>query len=51
MGFSGRLQVCEHVLAQKLPGEVETTYLRGAYLEKSKSLMADWAEFCTTYFK
>ena len=40
-------EVCEHVLAHKLPDEVEAAYLRGAYLEKRKSLMADWAEFCT----
>lgn len=39
-------EVCEHVLAHKLPDEVEAAYLRGAYLEKRKSLMADWAEFC-----
>ena len=44
-------EVCEHVLAHKLPDEVEAAYLRGAYLEKRKSLMADWVEFCTTYFK
>lgn len=39
-------EVCEHVLAHKLPDEVEAAYLRGAHLEKRKSLMADWAEFC-----
>ena len=39
-------EVCEHVLAHKLPDEVEAAYLRGAYLEKRKSLMADWAKFC-----
>ena len=39
-------EVCEHVLAHKLPDEVEAAYLRGAYLEKRKSLMADWARFC-----
>ena len=39
-------EVCEHVLAHKLPDEVEAAYLRGAYLEKRKKLMADWAEFC-----
>jgi len=39
-------EVCEHVLAHKLPDEVEAAYLRGAYLEKRKTLMADWAEFC-----
>ena len=39
-------EVCEHVLAHKLPDEVEAAYLRGAYLEKRKGLMADWAEFC-----
>ncbi len=38
-------EVCEHVLAHKLPDEVEATYLRGAYLEKRKGLMNDWAEF------
>lgn len=40
-------EVCEHVLAHKLPDEVEAAYLRGAYLEKRKGLMADWAEFCS----
>jgi integrase len=40
-------EVCEHVLAHKLPDEVEAAYLRGAYLEKRKRLMSDWAEFCT----
>ena len=39
-------EVCEHVLAHKLPDEVEAAYLRGAYLEKRKALMADWAKFC-----
>lgn len=39
-------EVCEHVLAHKLPDEVEAAYLRGAYLEKRKGLMTDWAEFC-----
>lgn len=43
-------EVCEHVLAHKLPDEVEAAYLRGAYLEKRKSLMADWAEFCSKHF-
>ena len=43
-------EVCEHVLAHKLPDEVEAAYLRGAYLEKRKSLMADWAEFCMHNF-
>ncbi|MBI1450709.1 site-specific integrase [Acinetobacter sp. FL51] len=42
-------EVCEHVLAHKLPDEVEATYLRGAYLEKRKSLMADWAVFCLPF--
>ena len=42
-------EVCEHVLAHKLPDEVEAAYLRGAYLEKRKGLMADWAEFCEEY--
>ena len=39
-------EVCEHVLANKLPDEVEAAYLRGAYLEKRKGLMNEWAEFC-----
>jgi len=39
-------EVCEHVLAHKLPDEVEAAYLRGAYLEKRKGLMAEWAKFC-----
>ena len=39
-------EVCEHVLAHKLPDEVEAAYLRGAYLEKRKGLMNEWAEFC-----
>ena len=29
-------EVCEHVLAHKLPDEVEAAYLCGAYLEKRK---------------
>ena len=28
-------EVCEHVLAHKLPNEVEAAYLRGAYLENT----------------
>lgn len=39
-------EVCEHVLAHKLPDEVEAAYLRGAYLEKRKGLMKDWAAYC-----
>lgn len=39
-------EVCEHVLAHKLPDELEAAYLRGAYLEKRKGLIADWANFC-----
>lgn len=39
-------EVCEHVLAHKLPDEVEAAYLRGAYLEKRKRLMADWSRYC-----
>ena len=44
-------EVCEHVLAHKLPDEVEAAYLRGAYLEKRKSLMADWAVFSIPFRK
>ena len=39
-------EVCEHVLAHKLPDEVEAAYLRSAYLEKRKGLMADWSRYC-----
>ena len=39
-------EVCEHVLAHRLPDEVEAAYLRGTYLEKRKDLMIDWARFC-----
>lgn len=39
-------EVCEDILAHQLPDEVEAAYLRGAYLEKRKSLMIDWADFC-----
>lgn len=39
-------EVCEHVLAHKLPDDVEAAYLRGAYLEKRKALMNDWADYC-----
>lgn len=39
-------EVCEHVLVHKLLDEVEAAYLRGAYLEKRKGLMKDWAKFC-----
>lgn len=42
-------EVCEHILAHKLPDEVEAAYLRGAYLEKRKDLMVDWAEFCSAH--
>jgi integrase len=35
-------EVCEHVLAHKLPYEVEAAYLHGAYLEKRKALMNNW---------
>lgn len=41
-------EVCEHMLAHKLPDEVEAAYLRGAYLEERKGLMADWAKFCNS---
>lgn len=44
-------EVCEHVLTHKLPDEVEAAYLRGAYLEKRKSLMADWAVFSISFRK
>lgn len=43
-------EVCEHVLAHKLPDEVEAAYLRGAYLEKRKELMNDWAKYCCQNF-
>lgn len=42
-------EVCEHVLAHKLPDDVEAAYLRGAYLVKRIKLMNDWANYCTLY--
>jgi hypothetical protein len=39
-------EVCEFVLAHKLPDEVEAAYLRGAYLDKQKGFMNDWAKYC-----
>ena len=44
-------EVCEHVLAHKLPDEVEAAYLRGAYLEKRTGLMNEWTKFCDQYFR
>ena len=43
-------EFCEHVFTHKLLNEVEAAYLRGAYLEKRKGLMADWAKFCSTLY-
>jgi hypothetical protein len=40
-------EVCENILANKLPDEVEATYLCVAYLEKRKGLRNAWAKFCT----
>lgn len=42
-------EVCEHVLADKLPDDVETAYVRVAYLEKRKGLMDVWADYCTKF--
>ncbi len=39
-------EVYEHVLAHKLPDEVEAVYLYGAYLEKCQGLMSNWTNFC-----
>ncbi len=39
-------KIYENALVHKLPDEVEAADLRGAYFEKRKGLMADWAEFC-----
>lgn len=41
-------EICEHILAHKLLDEVKAAYLLGAYLEKCKGLMEDWAEFCSS---
>lgn len=41
-------EVCEHVLAHKLPDEVEAAYLREAYLAKRINLIADWAKYCNS---
>lgn len=39
-------EVCEHALAHQLPDRVEAAYLRSDLLDKRRSLMQDWAEFC-----
>ena len=39
-------KIYENALVHKLLDEVEAADLRGAYFEKRKGLMADWAEFC-----
>lgn len=38
-------EVCEHMLAHKLPDEVEAAYLGGAYLEKREGLMTNSAQY------
>ncbi len=45
------LEVCEHVLTHKIPPKVEAAYLREAFLEKRKSLMANWAYNLVTHEK
>lgn len=39
-------EVIEHALAHKLADKVEAAYQRGDLLEKRRSLMTDWANFC-----
>ena len=41
-------EVCEHALAHQLPDRVEAAYLRSDLLDKRRSLMQDWADFCAT---
>lgn len=43
-------EACEHVRAYKLIDKVEAAYLRRAYLEERKTLMADWAAFFEKYY-
>jgi len=40
-------EVIEHALAHKLKDRAEAAYQRGTYIDKRRSLMADWAEFVT----
>ena len=39
--------VCEHALAHQIPDKVEAAYLRSDLLDKRRTLMEDWAQFCT----
>lgn len=39
-------EVAEAALAHTIPNRVEAAYRRTDFLEKRKSLMADWADFC-----
>ncbi|USU08841.1 integrase arm-type DNA-binding domain-containing protein [Sphingomonadaceae bacterium OTU29MARTA1] len=40
-------EVVEHALAHLLADKAEAAYQRGSLLPKRKSLMADWADFCS----
>lgn len=41
-------EVAEMALAHTIKNKVEAAYRRGKLLERRKSLMIDWANFCTT---
>ena len=41
-------ELAEAALAHVLADKTETSYQRGAMLEKRAKLMADWAKFCST---
>lgn len=40
-------EVCEHVLAHRLPDSVEAAYRRGDLFDKRIVLMQPWTDFCT----
>lgn len=39
-------EVCEHALAHSLPDKVEAAYRRGDLIEKRRTLMQAWADYC-----
>jgi hypothetical protein len=39
-------EVCEHALAHRVPGAIETAYLRSDLLERRRVLMDEWAAWC-----
>jgi integrase len=43
-GFSR--DVCEMALAHTIPNQAEAAYRRGDLIEKRRSLMEEWSEYC-----